>query len=101
MPYYSRRELVSGNGSDLTSGARDVEGMTDIAVQTIGQGPVVLQGTNENGRFAAIAEASWSTITSGISSTNGGLLTISPGFAWIRGIRSGNTLAVTVGGWRD
>lgn len=99
MPYYSRRELFAGNGSDLTSGAHNVEGMDQISVQIVGAGTLTLQGSNDNGRTAAIAN--WSEITSGVSSTAGGLLTVEPGFSWVRGIRSGNTLAVTVGGWRD
>lgn len=104
MGWYARRDLYESIASSLatsgiTSESYNVEGFYDpFTLQIVGStSTTTVQGSNDNGRTAAITN--WSTLTTVI---NGGMVAVDPGFAWLRCQRSDGTSTsnVILAGWQ-
>ena len=104
MAYFARRDIYSSIASSLatsgiTSETYNVEGFNHLTLQIVGStSTTTVQGSNDYGRTSAADN--WSLISAVI---NGGLVSVDPGFAWVRALRSNSSepSAVIVGGWRD
>jgi hypothetical protein len=97
MGWFVKRDLyTSKSASEVTSEVYNVEGFHDgFTLQIIGSpSTTTLQGSNDDGRTAAIAN--WSTLTTVLSA---GLINITPGFGWLRLQRSETSNAI-IAGWQ-
>ena len=91
MPFTTLRELyTSKSASEVTSETYWVGDAFALSMQFVGAGSnTSIQGSNADGRDAAIAEASWSHITV----VGPGIYDVEPGFRWMRCLRSLTTAA--------
>jgi len=89
MSFTARRDLYSGKGSDVTSQVYWVGDAKSISLFLDGGSVQTVDGSNDDGRTSAIAERSWSTLTT--LTPDATMLDIEPGFRWIRVLRSGST----------
>lgn len=95
MPYYARREVFATKGSDSTSESYNIEGFDALTVQVVGASNATIEVSNDNGRDASITN--WSHLTT----VTAGAHQLPVGSAWLRIVRSSNTLTATVSGLRD
>lgn len=104
MGWYARRDLYASVSASLatsgiTSEVYNVEGFHDAFTLQIvaSNSTTTVQGSNDNGRTAAITN--WSDLTCVLDS---GIVAIDPGIAWVRCLRSNSSepSAVILGGWQ-
>ncbi|MDX1486705.1 MAG: hypothetical protein R3268_00790 [Acidiferrobacterales bacterium] len=89
MGNYRRELYASKTASEVTSETYWVGDAQELTVQLLGSpSTTTIQGTNVDGRSAAIAETDWSTISTVIGD---GIVNIEPGWRWMRGLRSETT----------
>ena len=97
MGWAARRDLYSSKAaSDVTSETYNTEGFVEsFSVQVVGSpSTTTLQGSNDDGRIAAITN--WSTLTTIIGA---GMFNIESDFRWIRAQRS-ETTNLVISGWQ-
>ena len=96
MAFWRGRDIYSSKtASEITSetiGVADID--ENISVQLVGSpSTTTLQGSNDSGVEAV--PTNWSTISTVIGAQ---LITVEPGFRWLRALRS-ETTNVVVAGW--
>ena len=90
MPYTAQRDLyASKTASDVTSEVFWVGDARELTLQILGSpSTTTVQGSNGDGRVAALSEDSWSDISAVIGAN---MVDVEPGFRWLRCLRSETT----------